>query len=244
MNKVERAAQVAREYIGSKNVGVYYIDINTGKSFGINEDKIYYGASTAKLPAILYTQKKLNEGLISASKQFEYHDYVNDIPGAMIRGGTGILQNNISTGAYIRVDTLLETSCSYSDNLASNMLGYYVCNKNSGDFKEYISNLIGRNIETFAKEFSAKETSLLMEGIYDQGGQAMSNLQNTSWDEVKIPKYIPVKVAHKIGINGEYNHDVGFVYAKNKYIISIMTNGESEEFIANLSKKVYYAVSK
>ncbi|MEO2508384.1 serine hydrolase [Clostridium paraputrificum] len=239
LDRIERAKQVAKDYIGSKNASVYYIDLTSGKSFGINENKIYYSASTGKLPAILYTQKKLNEGLVDTGKTFEYQDFVNDIPGAMIRGGTGILQKEVKPGDKIDVIKLLKYTCSYSDNLASNMLGYYVCDKNDGEFKNYTSNVIERKINTFAKEFSAKETALLMRGIYNQGGQAISSLQKTSWDKVKIPKYIPVKVAHKIGINGAYNHDVAVVYANKPYIISIMTKGCSDEFISQLSKKVY-----
>lgn len=239
LDRIERAKQVAKDYIGSKNASVYYIDLTSGKSFGINENKIYYSASTGKLPAILYTQKKLNEGLVDTGRTFEYQDFVNDIPGAMIRGGTGILQKEVKPGDKIDVIKLLKYTCSYSDNLASNMLGYYVCDKNDGEFKSYTSNVIGRKINTFAKEFSAKETALLMREIYNQGGQAISSLQKTSWDKVKIPKYIPVKVAHKIGINGAYNHDVAVVYANKPYIISIMTKGCSDEFISQLSKKVY-----
>lgn len=48
-----------------------------------------------------------------------------------------------------------------------------------------------------------------------------------------------MKVAHKIGINGAYNHDVAVVYANKPYIISIMTKGCSDEFISQLSKKIY-----
>ena len=239
VSRIEKAKKVAKDYIGSKNVGVYCTDLTTGESFGINENKIYYSASTGKLPGILYTQKKLNEGAISTNTKYAYHDYVNDIPGAMIRGGTGVLQNNIHDGKEVSVGTLLKDTCSYSDNLASNMLGYYVCDKNAGAFKEYTSNIIGRHIGTFAKEFSAKETALLMKEIYNQGGQAIENLKNTSWDKVKIPKYLPVSVAHKIGINGSYNHDVAIVYGNHPYVISVMSNGASDEFIAQLSKKIY-----
>lgn len=236
---IERAKQVAEDYIGSKDVGIYCIELKSGKSFGINQDKVYYAASTAKLPEILYTQKKLNEGSISAGTQFKYHDYVNNIPGAMVRGGTGILKNNVHNGEPVNVGTLLKDACSYSDNLAANMLGYYVCDKNDGVFKTYIGSVISKNITTFSKEFSAKDTAILMNSIYAQGGQAINYLQNTNWDSTKIPKYLPVKVAHKIGINGAYNHDVAIVYANNPYIISIMTNGENDEFIAQLSKKIY-----
>lgn len=239
VDKIGNAKKAAANYIGSKDVGVYFIDLKNGKSFGINENKIYYSASTGKLPGILYTQKKLKDGTINTNTEFQYHDYVNNISGAMIRGGTGVLQNNVQEGEVVNVGTLLKYTCSYSDNLASNMLGYYVCDKNDGAFKVYISNIVSRNIGTFAKEFSAKETALLMKSINGEGGQAISDLQNTSWDKVKIPKYLPVKVAHKIGINGAYNHDVAVVYGNSPYVISIMTNGSSDEFIAQLSKKIY-----
>lgn len=239
VDETEKARQVAEAYVGTKDVGVYCIELNSGKSFGINQDKIYYAASTGKLPEILYTQKKINDGNVSVNTQFQYHDYVNDIPGAMIRGGTGVLKNNIRDGQVVSVGTLLKYACSYSDNLASNMLGYYVCDKNDGIFKNYISNILSKNITTFSKDFSAKDIALLMKSIYFQDGPAVDNLKNTDWDNVKIPKYLPVKVAHKIGINGSYNHDVAIVYAKDPYIISIMTKGESDEFIAQLSKKVY-----
>lgn len=247
IDKIEKAKQAAQQYIGSKNVGVYFIDLNSGKSFGINQDKVYYAASTGKLPEILYTQKKLNEGTISPNTKFPYHDYVNNIPGAMIRGGTGILKNNIRDGQLVSVDALLKDSCSYSDNLAANMLGYYVCDKNDGAFKKYIGGILSRNIVIFSKEFSARDIAVLMKEIYSQNinsGQAISYMKNTSWDTVKIPKYLPVKTAHKIGINGAYNHDAAIVYSKDPYVISIMTNGESDEFISQLSKRIYDKLNK
>lgn len=239
VDEIEKARKVAEAYVGPKDVGIYCIELKSGKDFGINQDKIYYAASTGKLPEILYTQKKLNEGTINAGTKFAYHDYVNNIPGAMIRGGTGVLKDNVRDGEAVSVGTLLKYACSYSDNLAANMLGYYVCDKNDGAFKSYIGSVLSKNITTFSKEFSAKDTAILMNSIYSQGGQAITNLQSTNWDNTKISKYLSVKVAHKIGINGAYNHDVAVVYAKNPYIISIMTKGESDEFIAQLSKKIY-----
>ncbi|NLU08288.1 MAG: serine hydrolase [Clostridiales bacterium] len=240
---IEKARQEAEKYIGSKDVGLYCIELKSGKSFGVNQDKIYYAASTGKLPEILYTQKKLDEGSISMDTKFPYHDYVNNISGAMVRGGTGVLKDTLYDGQLVSVGQLLKYACSYSDNLASNMLGYYVCDKNDGDFKAYISSVLSKNIPVFSKNFSAKDTAVLMQHIYVQGsrggGQSILYLQNTNWDSVKIPKYLPVKTAHKIGINGSYNHDVAIVYSHNPYIISIMTNGESDEFISQLSKKIY-----
>ena len=36
LDRIERAKQVAKDYIGPKNASVYYIDLTSGKSFGIN----------------------------------------------------------------------------------------------------------------------------------------------------------------------------------------------------------------
>lgn len=170
------AKQAAENYIGSEDVGVYCIELNSGKSFGINQDKICYAASTAKLPEILYTQKKFNEGVIKSDNQFKYYDYVNDIPGAMVRGGTGILKNNIYEGKLVSVSTLLKYACSYLDNLVANMLEYYVCDKNDGSFKTYIGSVLFRNIGIFSKNFSAKDTAVLMNLIDSQGRQAITDL--------------------------------------------------------------------
>ena len=70
--------------------------------------------------------------------------------------------------------------------------------------------------------------------IVDRG-----SLQQTSWDKVIISKYISVKVAHKIGINGAYNHDVTVVYANRPYINLLWPREGSDEFIPQLSKKIY-----
>lgn len=93
-------------------------------------------------------------------------------------------------------------------------------------------------IAVSSKEFSAKDTAILMNSIYEQSGQAIADLQSTNWDNTKTQN-LPAKTAHKIGINGAYNHDVAVVYASNPYIILIMTKGENDQFIAELSKKVY-----
>ena len=79
-----------------------------------------------------------------------------------------------------------------------------------------------------------------MEAIYHQGGNANKYLQNTSFDNQRIPKYLPVKVGHKIGDVFDYRHDVAIVYAKEPYILSVMTkNYQSYESISKLSLEIY-----
>lgn len=241
-DRIEVAKKELEKYIEGRDIGIYFIDIGTDTKFGINEDKIFYAASIAKLPALLYTQKLLNESKIHESKAYKYYDYINYVQGAMIRGGTGVLQHKVLEGESIDIKTLVSNSASNSDNLASNMLSYYVCDRNDGEFKKYISYIIGRYINDFKKEFSAKEAAILMKHIYLEGGLTLKSLEDTAWDQVKIPKYLPVKCAHKVGFNGEYNHDTAIIYDENPYVLAIMTKSESDELISEVAYKCYYEI--
>ena len=70
--------------------------------------------------------------------------------------------------------------------------------------------------------------------------QTNKYLQNTVYDNQRIPKYLPVKVGHKIGDVYDYRHDVAIVYAKQPYVLSVMTsNYTSYETISLMSKEIY-----
>ncbi|WP_315080478.1 serine hydrolase [uncultured Clostridium sp.] len=237
--KFIRAEKAAKDYIGTSNVGVYCIGLENGEIFEINGDNIYPAASTAKLSAILYTQKRLNQGSINLNTSFKYYDSVNNMNGAYQRGGSGVLQDQLREGEDVTIETLLKTTCSYSDNLGANLLAYYVSNQSDENFRSYIKSILGREIINFTHNLSSKDLALLMKEIYSEGGLALESLKNTSWDDVKIPKYLPVTVAHKIGIHSEANNDVAIVYANDPYVIVIMTPSFSDEYISKLSKIIY-----
>ncbi|MDF0480699.1 class A beta-lactamase-related serine hydrolase [Vagococcus sp. PNs007] len=56
----------------------------------------------------------------------------------------------------------------------------------------------------------------------------------------RIPKYLPVKVGHKIGDLDDYRHDIAIIYAKESYILAVMTqNYITYEQISILSKEIY-----
>ena len=233
------AEKAAKAYVGSSNVGVFCMDLISGESFGINADKIYPTASTAKLSAIAYAQKRLNEGSLTLNTKYRYYDSVNNMKGAYQRGGSGVLQGQLKEGDYVTVERLIKTTCSYSDNLGANLLAYHVSNQSDAKFRSYIKGVLGREIINFTHNLSPKDIALLMQEVYIQGGLALESLKNTSWDNVKIPKYLPVTVAHKIGIHSSANNDVAIVYTNRPYVLAIMTPNYSDNYIANLSKNIY-----
>lgn len=60
----------------------------------------------------------------------------------------------------------------------------------------------------------------------------------------RLPKYLPqVAVVHKTGELGTLKHDAGIIYAKNPFILVVLTDtnnpAEAAEFTANISKQIY-----
>src|SRR5699024_1520597 len=125
------------------------------------------------------------------------------------------------------------------DNQGTNFLAYYAANKYDATMKKEISRIMGRNwIAPFY--VNAKDNAKMLEAIYHQGGKLITDLSNTVYDDQRIPKYLPVQVAHKIGDVEDLRHDAGIVYSKNPYTLSILTkNYQSYEQISILSKKIY-----
>ena len=222
----------------SGNYGIYVKSLKSGASAGVFQDTRYTAASTGKLPAIYYTQKRYNNKSLNPNTQFLYTDAINQMNESYGRGGAGILQNKPFGGMY-SIDTILNWTIYYSDNQGANFLGYYAANKYSREMKQEISQIIGRQWDS-PFSITAKENGKLMEAIYKQGGNANKYLQNTSFDNQRIPKYLPVNVGHKIGDVFDYRHDVAIVYAKEPYILSVMTkNYQSYESISQLSLEIY-----
>lgn len=238
-SKIPQVQSLLNSKYRNGNYGIYVIDIKSNQNASINGTINFTAASTAKLPNIYYTQKKLNEGKISLNRQLLYTANVNNFKGAYSSAGAGILPKVPNYRNY-SLDQVLQYTIKYSDNVGSNFLGYYVSNSYDRAFINEINRVTGRKWNSFSFQASAKDNALLMKAIYQLGGVANEYLTNTIYDNQRIPKYLPVKVGHKIGDVDHYRHDVAIVYANNPYIISVMTkNYTSYETISLISKDVY-----
>ena len=235
-SNVEDKLNTYLQQFKDENIGIYVEEIDSGKTFSVNENQPMYAASIAKLPIIYYTQLRLLSGSVTKEDMFPYIDEVNNISGAMIRGGTGVMQQTAQIGQYFSIGQLLEWTIKNSDNLACNMLGYYVADKNSGDFLSAISPYYSSPMDTFNKEMTPKTAGLLMKQIYHNKVD-LDDFLHTQWQKEKIG-HLDKDVYHKIGTNGEYNHDVGVVMSDKPYVISILTNGYSNEEIESIVKEI------
>lgn len=233
--------KVLKRY-NSPKLGISIKFLDTGETFDSHGDKIFYGASIAKLPTILYTLEKIEKKELNLTDTFPYTSVVNDIPGGMVIGGTGSLQGRVTEGQLVTVEELLTHAIKESDNLANNMLGYYVGEMNGQAFLRSIAPYYPKgSLKTFDKNLSARTAMNLMIAIYNFHS-ADEWFKHTNWPADKIG-VLPAPVLHKIGMNGAYNHDVAIVEGDHTYALSILTDGYSNAQIEAIALELHEIIT-
>ena len=89
------------------------------------------------------------------------------------------------------------------------------------------------------REASAEMAGNVMEAVYQQNGPIIDALSSTKYDDQRIARDLPVKVAHKIGDAYDFRHDVAIVYTNSPYVIAIFTDHSNYDTISNISKDIY-----
>ena len=89
------------------------------------------------------------------------------------------------------------------------------------------------------REASAEMAGNVMEAVYQQNGSIIDALSSTKYDDQRIARDLPVKVAHKIGDAYDFRHDVAIVYTNSPYVIAIFTDHSNYDTISNISKDIY-----
>ncbi len=236
--KFKKVQDLLNKEFKNQNLGIYVMSLVDGSTAQINGNKQFHAASTGKLPALYYTQKMILEKKVDGNKLLTYTDAINQMSGAYMRGGAGVLQSQ-PYGKKFSLNTIMNWTAKYSDNQGTNFLAYYASNKYDAAMKKEISTIMGRNW-TAPFYVNAKDNAMMLEAIYNQGGKLITDMSNTVYDNQRIPKYIPVQVAHKIGDVNDLRHDAGIIYSKEPYVLSVLTqNYQSYEKISVLSKKIY-----
>lgn len=225
--------------------GVYFKDLKTGQTFGINSNRAFIAASTYKVPLNLYLYEKIINGEIDPNTQIAYQasDYEE---------GTGILQAT-RVGTKFSIKYLSEISITHSDNIAKNMLERYLGGR--AKVLEYMANLEAKTIpnDPYVNNFtSPRDMSIYMEEVLrmnskypEIAGKLMADLKHTIFnDRISAPIPTDVEVAHKIGTQINVVNDTAIVFAKERpYILTIMTDkidySEAYPTVRAISKKIY-----
>jgi beta-lactamase class A len=228
--------------------GVYFKDLTSGKTWGVNEELQVPAASTVKVPVVLYASHLVSQGRLSWNEGLEY------VAERDWRSGAGSLQFTAQTGDIFTIRELADYAIVESDNVAWKMLERRLGRDN---IAEFMRSLGGKTVYPGGQNVSTpKDMAIYMEASLDfskqdpNGKRLIYNLSHTIWN-TGLNGLIAdqVEVGHKEGDVIGVANDVGIIYAEHPYILSIMSKGHEDveagfDQIAQISKMIYdYQVS-
>lgn len=236
--RIEKVQELLDSKYKKDNLAIFVKQIDSGLTAGVNQDKEMYSASITKLLYLYYAQKQLDNGTFSLTSSLKYIAAVNDFPGAYDPSGSGSLPKKEDDKEYT-VQDIINRTAKESDNVGSNLLGYYLADKSDNTFQQEVDKIVGQHWDVENRNASARMAGQVMEAIYHQGGYVLEALSQTNFDQQRIAKDINVKVAHKIGDAYDFKHDVAVVYADKPFVLSIFTDNSDYETISQIAKDVY-----
>ena len=215
-------------------IGFYYQDLNTGHSFGFQEDQAFEAASVIKLPmfaaVMLFCQRgeaSLDDKLLAKK--------ADRVPpcGALYF---------FTDEPLVDIRTLCGLMITISDNTATNMLmRHFGIDRFNAAFRELGLEKTALNRLLFDAEASAagkqnyicpREMAELLEKIYRGtlvSGEASRFMEETLLLQQinhKIPGSLndAVPVAHKTGEDDGISNDVGIVYTREPFVVAFASN--------------------
>ena len=184
-------------------------------------------------------------------------------------GGSGVLYY-LSEVPNVTIEEAIYLSIAESDNVAKNMLNRI----SEISLTDYLRDITEDYSIPYENFITAEQLYKVLERLYENPDnnpyyeKLIGYMKETIFHD-RLDKYLPYDiVAHKIGDYYRYYHDFGIVYAKDPYIIVILTkdigdlseepyeNGsederylldwgnEAYEMIANISKEIYVMVEE
>ncbi len=227
-----------QKYLGANinKVGLVYYDLSSGETITINKDKKFLAASTVKVQINMITYDYVREGKLKLTDELLY-------TSSEYEDGTGILLNR-DKSKPIPIQTLLDYSIIYSDNIATNMIRKVF--GGSAAMRNMVNNKFALNMDTSGNYITPSAEFKILKNLYDNRSDKnyahlINNMKNTIFHD-RMDKYIPRSIcAHKIGTYGPYVNDVGIIYTKKPYILVVYTNNlpNASESIAKMSQMIY-----
>jgi len=226
---------------GKENWAIWVEDLEDGFSWGFQEKEIFPAASLIKLPTIatLYQQIESGEYAWDQELTLKQED---------IRGGAGNL-NAQSPGTKITLEQLALLSLNKSDNTAFTMIRRLLIDQtiSRNTFSlGLINTSLGENTTT-AQDIALFFKLLYKAKLFNQEytNKFTDHLTNTSFEN-QIPKGVPVKVAHKVGIEVNSLADAGLVLIPQKkpiilvFLTKDINQTKAEQAMQELSQEIYW----
>lgn len=223
--------------------GVYFKDLISGQSFGINADMPLPAASTVKLPTVLFINHLVAQGKLDWQEKLAYNS------AADYQGGSGILQFSVKDGDRLTLRTLTTLAITTSDNIAYNMLRNFVGRESIAVFMRSLGGQTvfpnGQNLSTARDMAAYVQAALDFAKTNPDGRRLLDDMANGIYNE-GIPLKIPdgVTVCHKEGFIWGSPDDVGVVFGSRPFIVTVLSQGVEDPDqgfanIATIAKMMY-----
>jgi len=225
---------------------LYYEDLTTGASIGINEQEEFVPVSLLKVPLMIATLKSVETGSVSL-------DQTVTLQKEDIDSNSGVLWKQ-GAGYQITVKDLLINLIQHSDNTAVYALSRHVVTDEMVAESRATLGLNSTSGANDSNNITPKEYSDMLRGLYFSNylrkpfsELALTIMLNTDYNS-QLPAGVPknIQVAHKIGVytTEGYYHDCGIIYAPGKpYILCVMSKNtdavEADKVISQISRIVY-----
>lgn len=227
----EQIKEILQSFSGL--VGVYYKNLITGESFGMNEDQPFVAASVIKVPIMVEVFRQVTTGTLTLDTLLPVHEE-DKVPSC------GVLRM-MHKGMSVTVEDLCNLMIVISDNTATNVLintlGMETINaalQGMGLTTTRVNRLLfdvearKRGLQNY---FAPVEIGQLLEAMWaetlitpEASRQMIDILLNQQLNH-KIPYFLRgVKIAHKTGEDDGVTHDVGIIYAQQPFVLCLSSN--------------------
>lgn len=231
--------RVMNEYeVYPDQVSIVYRGLQNGDQYLLNEEEIFYAASTIKVAIAAIYVDLIEQGSLGWKSEIPYSD-------SYYEEGEGDITNLEKMSAY-PVDELIYQMLIYSDNTATNVLAAYY----TSTFEDYRSAIY----ELSGVEYIDPE---LYEGNYITAEVLAQILliisENDRYDSIveimkeaqtgyRLKQYVSEGMAAKYGSYEEWQHDTGIYYDGETpvYLLVVLTNGVGnvDEFMGDLNLQI------
>ncbi|MGE5630568.1 MAG: serine hydrolase [Caulobacteraceae bacterium] len=234
-------------------IGIYYKNLSTGNTISLNENKGIISASVIKLPILVEAFHQMEKGAISKNDMVALCES-DKMPFC---GALSYMHN----GLEVTVEDLCNLMIILSDNTATNMLIKLLGFDNINGYMRELglkNSVLGRLLfdeeadkKGFRNIVSAEDIGMLYELMWEgklvspEASRQMLAILKQQQINHKIPTRLDEggAVAHKTGEDTGITHDTGIVYAKEPFILCILSEetnvAETNDFIGALAYQAY-----
>ncbi|KAA8673284.1 serine hydrolase [Clostridium sp. HV4-5-A1G] len=247
--------EVIREKVGKLKgkVGFCYKDLDSGDSFGVNEDEPFIAASIIKIPILIEAYRQFREKILFKEELVEIKES-DRVPSC---GAAAY----IHPGARLMLKDLCVLMIVLSDNMAANILIKKLKMSNINNTMKQLGMkktkvnriLFDSDAEKAGKQnyFAPDEILKLFEMMWKgslisrQDSEDMIKIFKLQQINYKMPYLLSedICVAHKTGDDEGITHDAGIVYARKPFILCFASNetdvNETDEFIRKTTREIF-----